>query len=399
MGEVVSERGFSPDQEKISPIQNIPTPSCKQDLQRLLGMINYLRKYIPNMSELTAPLQYLLKGDVSWAWFPEHDSALTKIKTVLSSAPVLRFYDTSLPTTLQVDASKDGLGACLMQQGQPVAYASRALSNSEINYPPIEKEMQAIVFGCERFNMYTHGAEVEVHSDHEPLESIFKKPLFKVPPHLQRMGLRLQKYDVKVKYVPGKFQYIADTLSRACNESSMPSDSDMPKDMEYFTHSLVSSLPISDVKLKELRDLNSNDPTMQILHQYSLQGWPAHKCDVHPSLKSFWDVRNDIHVADGILLKDNRLVIPSPWKKDILQKLHLSHCWIEKSKANARMTVFWPGMTKDIKEMVSSCEKCMKYQSKQPKEPMQTRDVPLLPLQTVATDILEHKKSKLSCGH
>ena len=186
MGEVVSELGFSPDPEKISAIHNIPPPSCKQDLQRLLGMINYLSKYIPNMSELNAPLRSLLKGDVSWAWFPEHDSAPTKIKTVLSSAPVLRFYDTSLPTTLQVDASKDGLGACLMQQGQPVTYASRALSNSEINYAPIEKEMLAIVFGCERFNMYTHGAEVEVHSDHKPLESIFKKPLFKVPPHLKK---------------------------------------------------------------------------------------------------------------------------------------------------------------------------------------------------------------------
>ena len=95
----------------------------------------------------------------------------------------------------------------------------------------------------------------------------------------------LQKYDIKVKYVPGKFQYIADTLSRACNESSMHSDSDMHKDMEYFIHSsVVSTLPISNVKLKELRDLNSNDPTMQMLYQYSLQGWPAHKCDVHPHL-------------------------------------------------------------------------------------------------------------------
>ena len=121
MGEVVSELGFSPDPEKISAIDKMPTPSCKQDLQRLLGMINYLIKYIPNMSELTAPFRSLLKGDVSWAWFPEHDSALTKIKTVSNSAPVLRFYDTSLPTTPQVDASKDGLGACLMQQGQPVA--------------------------------------------------------------------------------------------------------------------------------------------------------------------------------------------------------------------------------------------------------------------------------------
>ena len=98
-----------------------------------------------------------------------------------------------------------------MQQGQPVAYASPALSNSEINCAPIEKEMLAIVFGCERFNMYTHGAEVEVNSDQKPLE----KPLFKIPPRLQRMRLRLQKYDIKVRYVSGKFLYIADTLSRA----------------------------------------------------------------------------------------------------------------------------------------------------------------------------------------
>ena len=83
MGEVVSELGFSSDPEKISAIHNMPTPSCKQDLQRLLGMINYLSKKIPNMSELTAPLRSLLNGDVPWAWFPEHDTALSKIKSVL----------------------------------------------------------------------------------------------------------------------------------------------------------------------------------------------------------------------------------------------------------------------------------------------------------------------------
>jgi len=80
-------------------------------------MINYLGKYIPNMSELTAPLRSLLKVEVPWAWFPKADTALSKIKPVLSSVPVLRFYDTSLPTTLQVVASKSGLGACLMQEG------------------------------------------------------------------------------------------------------------------------------------------------------------------------------------------------------------------------------------------------------------------------------------------
>ena len=252
MGEVVSESGFSPDPEKISAIHNMPTPSCKQDLQRLLGMINYLAKYIPNMSELTAPLRSLLKSDVPWAWLPEHDTALTNLKSVLSSAPVLRFYDPSLPTTLQVDASKSGLGACLLQHNQPVAYASRAMSNSETNYAQIEKEFLAIVFGCERFNMYTYGAEIEVLTDHKSLESIFKKTLFKVPPRLQRMRLRLQKYNLKVRFVPEKFLYIADTLSRAFDQSNAPIDNDMHHDMEYLIHCVITNLPISDVKLMEL---------------------------------------------------------------------------------------------------------------------------------------------------
>ena len=122
-----------------------------------------------------------------------------------------------------------------------------------------------------------------------------------------------------------------------------------------------------------------------------MEGWPQHKRDVPSSLKSFWNVRNDIHVTDGNLLKDKRLVIPLAWRTDILQKLHLSHCGIEKTKANARTTVFWPGMNKHIEDMVSCCEKCLKYQSKQTKEPMQTRQIPILPWQIIASDVLEHK--------
>ena len=159
--------------------------------------------------------------------------------SVLSSALVLRFYDTKLPTKLQVDASKIGLGACFMQQNQPVAYASRAMSNPEVNYAHMEKELLAIVFGCERFNMYTYGTEIEVLSDHKPLESIFKKPLFKVP---LRLRLRLQKYYLKVKYVPGKFLKIADTLFKTFDQTSDPTGNDM-------YHDTIMLLPISQSRM------------------------------------------------------------------------------------------------------------------------------------------------------
>ena len=186
------------------------------------------------------------------------------------------------------------------------------------------------------------------------------------------MRLRLQKYHLKVRYVPGTFLHIADTLSRAFDQSNVPTDDGMHQDMEYCILSVIIDLLISDVKLMELRELNCSDPTMQMLHRYAMEGWPQHKRDVLPFLKSLWNVRNDIHVTDGILLKNNRLVIPFAWRSDILQKLHLNHCGIEKTKANARTTVFWPGMNKHIEDMVSCCEKCLKYQSKQTKEPMQT---------------------------
>ena len=105
------------------------------------------------MSEVTSPLRSLLRKDVDWAWHPEHEAALDKLKQILTNKPVLRFFDVDQPSTLQVDASKGGLGACLLQEGQPVAYASRSLTSAEENYAQIEKELLAIVFGCEHFNI------------------------------------------------------------------------------------------------------------------------------------------------------------------------------------------------------------------------------------------------------
>ena len=132
----------------------MPKPQNKQDLQRLLGMVNFLSQYIPNMSEITAPLTLLLKKETALIWLPEHDIAIEKIKIGLTSAPVLKFFNNDQPITLQVDALQGGLGACLIQNGHPVIYASRSLNGAEVQYAQTKKELLAIVFGCEHFNQY-----------------------------------------------------------------------------------------------------------------------------------------------------------------------------------------------------------------------------------------------------
>ena len=155
-------------------------------------MINFRAAHILNMSTITAPLRCLLKSDVMFEWKLEQTRALTKVKEVLSSAPVLHYFDPTVVSTIQADASQSRLGTCLLQRGKPIVYASRSLSPAECNYAQIEKELLAVVFACHKFHQYVYGFCVKVQSDHKPLESIMLKPLHKVSPRLQRMLLKLQ---------------------------------------------------------------------------------------------------------------------------------------------------------------------------------------------------------------
>ena len=117
---------------------------------------------------------------------------------------------------IQCDASEGGPGAALLQDGRPMAYASRALTAAERNYAQIEKELGllAIVFSTERSHQYTYGRSDVVESDHKPLESILAKPLVFTPKRQQRMILRQQRYDLDVRYQKGSELHLADTLSR-----------------------------------------------------------------------------------------------------------------------------------------------------------------------------------------
>jgi hypothetical protein len=203
IGHKITDQGIKPDDSKIEVIKNYPVPTNVKELQSFLGIVNYLHKFIPNVAELSKPLRELLKKEVVFRWDFEQQKAFEQLKYILTAAPVLRFYDPSKALTLTVDASKDGLGAALLQEGAPVAYASRSLSNTQKCYAQIEKEMLAIVYGAKKFHQYIYGKKVVVETDHKPLTHIFKKSLIDCPMRMQRMLLDLQIYDLDVRYKPG----------------------------------------------------------------------------------------------------------------------------------------------------------------------------------------------------
>ncbi|GFR74871.1 retrovirus-related Pol polyprotein from transposon 17.6 [Elysia marginata] len=139
------------------------------------------------------------------------------------------------------------LGAGLIQNGNPIAYSSRALTNTEQRYAQIGKEMAAIVHACKKFHCYIFGKEVTVSTNIKPLEQIFKKQLLSAPMRLQRMLLALQWYDLKVNYKKRKDMQLPDTLSRTYLE-------DLEQEIDLYQITVSEFFNISDEKYKLFQD-------------------------------------------------------------------------------------------------------------------------------------------------
>ena len=183
MGHKISEKRISPDPEKVKTIKGMPFRSSKQDLQRFLGMIAYLSKFIPQLSEETHLLRELLKKDAIWKFTLTHRNQFDKLRSMVSEKISLKFFNPKLPTKIACDSSKFGIGATLEQKHgdvwHPVAFKSRSCTSAEQNYCPLERETLAIVFACSK---YLYGKKLIVEGDHKPLKSILHSPIHKIPP-------------------------------------------------------------------------------------------------------------------------------------------------------------------------------------------------------------------------
>ena len=377
IGHLLTPDGLKPDPNKVKAILEMPTPAEKQSLQRLLGMITYLAKFLLNLSDVTEPLRRLLDKDVLWHWDATHENALNQVKQLITREPVLRYFDNAKEVTLQCDASESGLGATIMQEGQPVAFSSRALTSTERNYAQIEKELLSIVHGCTRFDQYVYGREITVQTDHKPLENIFKKPLLSAPKRLQRMLLQLQKYNLTLVYKLGKELFIADTLSRAylpddTASEKMNSDVFAVNKEEYLIKSIeeinmVEFLPITAERLADLREKTESDESLQKLKHVIRVGWPNTKEEVPPEIRNYFHFREELTIQDGILFKGNRVIVPGALRSHMVKKVHSSHIGIEGCLKKARDVLFWPGMTSEIKDCVAKCGTCNTYQANQQK--------------------------------
>ena len=382
IGHKNTSEGVQIADDKIRAVLDMPTPQTKDDIKRFLGILNFLGKFIPNQSEVTAPLRDVLEKTVSFFWGDTQERAFADCKEKITTAPVLRYYSLTEPVVVSCDASSRGLGAVLLQGDRPVVYASKALTDAEQRYAQIEKELLAIVFATNAFHLLIYGRQdVTVETDHKPLESIWSKPLVKAPMRLQKMMLKLQPYSMEVVYTKGKDIPIPDALSRLY----VPQQGDKLIDHEAMV--TVAEVCFSPDRQPELAQATLADPVLQELTKLVKEGWPAERCQIPGEHRPYWDFRDGIVLDGDILIRGDRVIIPESMRKHILSIIHEAPLGIEKCKRRAREAVYWPSMGKQIEDVVAKCGICQSMRKKQQKETLYPHEVPSRPWAKVAADV------------
>ena len=410
-GNVITDNGIKPDPSKVQAIKNWPVPTCLKDLQSFLGAVNFISKFIPQLSKLRSPLQGLCKKDIDFQWSDTHQEAFQVIKDAVCDDALLSYYDKNRPTFIEVDASGQGLGAVLLQgdispeelrscnqtEGnyllirdklKPIAYASKSLSDAEKRYSNIERELLGVVWAIQHFHHFTFANKVNIISDHKPLHPLFTgKSLVSCSPRTARLLFKIIDRDVTFYYQNGPSMHVSDALSRLPSHNSENGNKQEVKGLNV-TISDVSPVA-SNVTLTQFREATATDEALSLLKLYVMHGWPSTERDCAEMVQPYFTFKEEISFIDGMLFKGQRLIVPNALRYKTLQVLHRPHMGVTKTLARARTAFYWPGISVAIKDICLKCETCLKYSNKQMKESLGLVPSCTEAWDAVATDIFE----------
>ena len=409
-GERVSRFGVKPDPAKLAAITGLQKPMNKKEMQSFLGMINYISKYSPEVAQVCKPLRELISVKSDFKWHKHHTEAFENAKKLVSKDCCLRFYDSELPLYMEMDASKVGLGAALLQPQEnyeysdqdtpptedlrPVAYASKSLTSAESNYSNIEHEALGVVHGLEKFHHYCYGRQVNVITDHKPLLSLLKKDVSTASPRLQRLLLRIHRYRVSMTYRPGKDMHLADFLSRS---SHQPNKDPEIEGFKLTINDLTLETNCSITSLMQIQEATKSDPVLNKLAHTVQNGWPEHRSNLDEQLIPYWNFREEIALTCGLLVKGTRIIVPEGLRQEILTQLHYSHLGIEKTRLLARGAVYWPNINADIELAVKSCIQCQENQSTKSPDVLIPHEIPHTAWSTLGMDVFYINKMPYLC--
>lgn len=336
LGFVIDKQGLRTDPAKIESIINTPSPKNTTEVRRLIGIMQWYRRFIPDFSTISEPITSLIHGKKkgsSIVWTEQAEVAFQTLKQLLVSAPILRSPCWDQPFYVQTDASDVGIGAVLYQLHDgfehPIAYASRKLTKAEQKYTVTEKECLAVLFGVEKYRGYIEGTHFFVITDHASLKWLFslKDPIGR----LARWTTRLSQFDFELHHRKGNQNVVADFLSRHI----------FSIEVENFTHDEWYTNMIQKV---------NNFP----------EKYPDFRVENNTLLKHIRPTHNiDSNLSDW------KIVVPTANRKEILEACHDSplagHFGVFKTTARISERYYWPGLRKDVRYFVKTCKICGAY--------------------------------------
>ena len=316
------------------------------------------------------------------------------MKGEIARAPVLAKYDLRAPHRVTADSSSYALGAALLQQDrggqwQPVAFASRRLTEAEAKYAQIEKEALAITWACAKFDFYLVGTHFEVETDHKPLVKLLgESDLANLPLRCQRFKLRLMRYTFTIFHTPGSQMILADLLSRP---TFGPSVADERRCGLVEMHvAAVIAAESGDLMVEEIRRAGDQDPTYQAARTEVERGWKMHGREYGGELRKYYLQRHQLSTMGGLLMRDEKYVVPRGLRQEMLVRIHSGHQGGGRCVRRAKGSVWWPAMRADILAHVESCEVCVKNRRMQ-HQPMRPSELPERAWEVLGSDLFEFR--------
>ena len=399
LGHKISREGISIHPDHFEAVKEYPIPTTKSKIRSFIGLLSYFRNFIEGFARKAEPLIKLLRKQEKFEWSETQDKAFTELKDCLLHPPVLSYPDFEKPFFIATDASNFAIGAVLAQEKSsdklhPIHYISKTLSETERRYSTTKREALAVVYALRTFRYIVFGHDVTILTDHMPLSMLFRKTL--PEGQLGRWAVLVSEYQVKIKYLAGKLNILADALSRiesqSCIHDTTPEDDELLVDhvgmvtddvVGYWSISQLKEAQANDKKLSEIIDVLKGNKKINSkidnLDRYLLNNGILH---YRKSIPRIGECDNIVCIAIPKDLENRAIKLAH-------EELTSAHLGVERTITKLHFNYHFENIETKARNILKNCEICLKYNGKPPKTvPARKYPIPDTPFERVSMDIL-----------